>query len=102
MNEDLALIATYLSCNDLIINLKKGKTECTLLGTSKRIATVAPESRDLNLYCNGTKINCTQSYEYLGTVLDQELNLAANFDLKYKKASSKLAPLAQVEAVNDL
>ena len=34
-----------------------------LLGTLKRIATVASKSRDLNLFCNGTKINCTQSYK---------------------------------------
>ena len=62
LNEDLASISAYLSCDDLVINLKKGKTECMLLGTSKRIATVTPESRDLNLSCNGTKINCTQSH----------------------------------------
>ena len=42
LNEDLALISTYLSCNDLVINLKKGKTECMLLGTSKPIATLHP------------------------------------------------------------
>ena len=77
-----------------------------LLGTSKRIATVTPESRDLNLSCNGTKINCTQSYKYLGTVLDQQLNLAAYFDQKYKNASSKLGllrklkPLMTIKAAN--
>ena len=106
LNEDLASISTYLSSNDLVINLKKGKTECMLLGTSKRIATVASDSRDLNLFCNGTKINCTQSYKYLGTILDQQLNLAANFDQKYKKASSKLGllrklkPLMTIKAAN--
>ena len=57
-----------------------------LLGTSKRIATAIPEQIDLNLFCDGTKINFTQSYNNLGTVLDQKLNLAANFGLKYKKA----------------
>ena len=97
LSKDLASIATYLSCNDLVINLKKGKTECMLLGTPKRIATVAPKSRDLNLPCKGTKINCTQSYKYLGTILDQQLNLAANFDQKYKKASSKLGLLRKMK-----
>ena len=106
LNRDLASISTYLSCNDLVINLKKGKTECMLLGTSKRISAVAPDSRDLNLSCNGTKINCTQSYKYLGTVLDQQLNLAENFDKKYKKASAKLGllrklkPLMTIKAAN--
>ena len=61
LNDDLdSLATTYLSCNDLVINLKKGKHECMLLGTSKRITTAAHDSRDLNLYCNGTKINSTQ------------------------------------------
>ena len=77
-----------------------------LLGTSKPISAVAPDSRDLNLSCNGTKINCTQSYKYLGTVLDQQLNLAENFDKKYKKASAKLGllrklkPLMTIKAAN--
>ena len=61
LNGGLASISSYLSCNDLVINLKKGKTECTLLDTSKRIATFTPDSRDPNLFFNGTKINCTQS-----------------------------------------
>ena len=99
LNKDLASIATYLSCNDLVINLEKGKTWCMLLGTPKRKATVAPKSRDLNLPCNGTKINCAQSYKYLGTILDQQLNLAANFDQKYKKASSKLGLLRKMKTL---
>ena len=93
LNEDLASIAN-LSCNDLVINLKKGKTECKLLGTSKRIATVAPDSRDLNFYCNGIKINFTQSLKYLGTVLDQQLNLAANLTRSTKKRHLNFASCA--------
>ena len=77
-----------------------------LLGTSKRIATATPELKDLNLFCNDAKINFTQSCKYLGTVLDQKLNLAANFDQKYKKGSSKpgllrkLKPLMTIKAAN--
>ena len=47
LNGDLASITTYLSCNERIIKLKKSKTECMLLVTSKRIATAQPDSRDL-------------------------------------------------------
>ena len=68
-----------------------------LLDTSKRIATAARGSRDLNLFCNGTKINSTQPYKYLGTILDQQLNLSANFDQKNKKASSKLDLLRKLQ-----
>ena len=84
---------------DLVINLTKGKIEWMLLGTSKRIANVAPDSRDLNLFSNGTKISCTHSYKYLGTILDQLLNIVANFEQKYKKASSKLGLLRKLKTL---
>ena len=66
LKTDMSAIFVYLKTNDLVINLKKGKTESVLFGTSKRISTVPPESRELKLYCNDTLINCTTSYTYLG------------------------------------
>ena len=96
LNHDMSSIANYLESNDLVINLKRGKTESMLFGTAKRISTVPPESRDLKLYCNNNLINYTSSYTYLGTVLDQYLGLGANFDQKYKKASSKLGVLRKL------
>ena len=97
LNSDLASISAYLKLNDLVINLKKNKTESMLLGTSKRISTIAPESRKLTLFYNEMVINFTSSYKYLGSVLDQNLNLAENFDKKYKKASSRLGLLPKLK-----
>ena len=85
----------YLETNELIINLKKGKTECMLFGTAKRIATL-PKVRELKIYYNGTLINSTTSYKYLGTLLDQNMSLNADFDQKYKNSSSKLGLLRKL------
>lgn len=88
LNEDLAQIASYLQTNELIINLKKGKTEGMLVGTSKRLAN--DSLSELELHFRHEKINCTTEYKYLGTEIDQNLNLNKNFDQKVKKASVKL------------
>ena len=37
LNSDFSSVADWLESNELIINLKKGKTECMLFGTTKRI-----------------------------------------------------------------
>ena len=71
LNEDLETIAQYFYTNDLIINLKKGKTEFMLMGTSKRLSKV---DKDLEIYYRETKINTTTSYKYLGTFLDSTLS----------------------------
>jgi hypothetical protein len=96
LNTDLSAISTYLKTNDLVINLKKGKTESMLFGTAKRISTVQPECRELKLLCNDIPINSTTSYTYLGTILDQNLVLNLDFDSKYKRASSKLGVLRKL------
>ena len=36
------------------------------------------------------EINSTNSYKYLGSVIDKSLTLSENFNLSYKKASSRL------------
>ena len=52
--EEFAIVAKYLTYNDLVINLKNSKAECMLLGTSNRTATAAHDSRDMGLFCHGT------------------------------------------------
>ena len=37
LQEDFTSLADWLELNDLIINLKKGKTECTLFGTCQLV-----------------------------------------------------------------
>jgi exonuclease III len=96
LNTDMMAISAYLKTNDLITNLNKGKTESILFGTSKRISTVPPQSKDLKVFYNDILINCTTSYTYLGTVLDQHLGFQINFERKYKRASSKLGILQKL------
>ena len=79
-----------------MVTVKKNRTETLLLETSKRISTLRPESRILKLVYNGLIINSTSSYKYLGSVLDQNLDLAENFERKFKKTSSRLVLLRKL------
>ena len=93
LNEDMTAINHYLETNELIINLKKGKTECVLFGTAKRISTFEVKNQELIVYCNNVRINLTTTYTYLGTSLDHHMVLNDDFEKKYRKASSKLGLL---------
>lgn len=90
LNEDLQCIASYLLNNELVINLKKGKTEAMIFGTAKRLTKCG---KDLSLQYNGEEIQNTESYKYLGTILDSSLSMSTNFDKMYKKTMSKLRML---------
>jgi hypothetical protein len=84
LNEDLNNLCKWFKDNELIINFKKDKTETLLFGTAKRINL---QNKELNICVNGTQINNTCSYKYLGVDLDPSLNLLRYFDRIYKKAS---------------
>ena len=73
--------------NELVLNLKKGKTECMIFGTAKRLN--ALNGRQLALTVNGTLINTTSSYKYSGVNLDSSLNLESHFDKMYKRAAGR-------------
>jgi len=90
---ELQNIANYFQENELVINLKKNKTECMLMGTAKRLSS---SPKELEIFYNYTKVSCTTTYKYLGTHIDQHLNLSENFDQKFKKASSKLQLLKRL------
>ena len=49
--------ASWFHDNELVLNLKKGKTECMIFGTAKRLN--ALNGRRLALTVNGTLINTT-------------------------------------------
>ena len=93
LNEDLDLISTYFNENELLMNLKKGKTESMLFGTSQRLAKL---DTTLELYYRGQRIHNTDKYKYLGNVVDPALSLNLDFDQKYKKTSSRLRLLNKV------
>ena len=87
LNEDLKLISTYFQTNQLVINLKKGKTETMLFGTAKRLTKC---SKILTLYYDGIQIQITETYKYLGRTLDSTLSLSTNFEKMYIKTTAKL------------
>ena len=93
LNKDLQSIAEYFDRNDLIINLKKGKTESILFGTSKRLS---KNLKSLKLFYNSFEIISTTSYKYLGVILDSNLSLNDDFSSKYKKASTRLGLLQRM------
>ena len=93
INIDLNRISTFFDDNELIINLKKGKSESMLFGTAKRLANIPSE---FNCLYRGTKINQVKEYKYLGNYIDSNLSFKANFEKAYKKASARLRLLEKM------
>jgi hypothetical protein len=88
LNKEMERLYAYFYENELVLNLKKGKTETMLFGTSKRISMCTKPL--LSISYNGSSILETNSYTYLGNVLDPCLTLNDNFERSYKKASGRL------------
>ena len=78
MNEDFKYIAQYLDDSELVINLKKRKTESMLFGTEKTLSSV----NNFNVFYRFNIINQVNSYVYLGNTIHSSLNLNENFDKK--------------------
>ena len=93
LSYDLAQISEWLEENELIINLKKGKTEALLFGTAKRIS---KSNEPLLIPYANTTITPTTTYKYLGVQLDAELNLNTQFDVSLKRASTRLRLLSKI------
>ena len=56
LNDDVNNLSSWFCENELIMNLKKGKSEAMLFGTSKRLTLC--NGRQLNTQVGGTFINC--------------------------------------------
>ena len=87
LNDDMEHVFEFLTENELILNAKKGKTEVMLSGTSKKLSKLTV---NLNICYGGETLNQTSRYKYLATLLDPSLSLNDNFNVTYKKASSRL------------
>ena len=66
LSTDMQAIATWCMENELILNLKKGKTESMLFGTSKRLSSI---TKTLEIKYVQNYINVTTSYNILGLKL---------------------------------
>ena len=89
LSEDCHNLSCWFRDNELVLNLKKGKIECMIFGTAKR------------LNANGTLINTTSSYKYLGVNLDSSLNLESHFDKMYKRAAGRFNLLRRIRPLID-
>jgi hypothetical protein len=87
LTRELEEVEKYLDENELLINLKKGKTEVMLFGTDKRLSL---KGRQLSVKYRGTEINTTKEYIYLGYTLDNTLKLSGCFDTAYRKCCNRL------------
>ena len=99
LSEDCHNLSSSFRDNELVLNLKKGKTECMIFGTAKRLN--ALNGRQLALTVNGTLINTTSSYKYLGVNLDSSLNLESHFDKMYKRAAGRFNLLRRIRPLID-
>ena len=84
---DLDKISAYFHLNELVINHKNGKSEVILFSSSQRLK---KGENLLNVMYEGNKINFVTQYNYLGTIIDNHLNLNKNFNRSYKRASTRL------------
>ena len=91
LTEDFARVATWLEENQMIVNLKKGKTECVLFGTSQRT-----KNKTLDVVHHHRTLSETNSYKYLGVQLDQNLNIKHHTTQTYKKVCSRLQLLKRL------
>ena len=83
LTEDFARVATWLEENQLIVNLRKGKTECMRFATSQRT-----KKKNTWLVQYHKTLSETNSYKYLGVQLDQNLNIMDHTTQTYKKVCS--------------
>ena len=59
-NLEMESVGTYCRKNELVLNLKKGKTEAMLCGTAKR---VKQHGRELKISYNGISISLVSEYQ---------------------------------------
>eukprot|EP00794_Sanderia_malayensis_P020697 gene20697-22733_t len=78
--------------NDLIVNLKPGKTETVLYGTAQKLRT--QPSTDVSI--NGDTINRVNQYEYLGVTFDRHMNFSEQLSKISKKVSQRINMLKRV------
>jgi hypothetical protein len=81
LSEELSAVSTWLQENELILNIKKGKTEIMVFGTKARLN---KQDRQIEVKYLSHPISVTQSYKYLGVLLDPSLNMNQHFNYMQK------------------
>ena len=92
LNTELNCLAKWLDDNNLIINIKKRKTEFVLYGSSKKLST----QPTIQIKINNTTVNEVEGYKYLGVFLDNHLSLQRYAQDMYKKALARVKMLSLI------
>ena len=91
LTEDFPRVPTWLEENQLIVNLRNGKTECMLFETSQRT-----KNKVLDVALNSI-LSETNSYKYLGVQLGQNLNTKDHTTQMYRNICSRLQLLKRLQ-----
>ena len=91
LNAEIINVERFLTDNELIINLKKGKTESMLFSTARKL-----NEANLELFYKDKAINRTNNYKYLGISIDPLIRLNEHFDKTINKATSRLKLLSLI------
>ena len=76
LSQDLCTVSKWLQENELLLNLKKGKTEVMLFGTKKRLN---QQEREIEINYQPQPISTTNNYKYVGVQLDTLFNMQERF-----------------------
>ena len=93
LTKEMENVKKYLYDNELVINLKKGKTETMLFTTAKRHSKLP---KPFKIKFNDEVINNTTTYTYLGNLIDETMTMNDNFQSFYRKASSRINLLGKI------
>ena len=92
LNSDLSNLTNWFYENNLVVNLKQGKTEFILYGTSKKLSKA--QKMDI-LMCN-TPVNEVETYQYLGVKMDKSLTYVEQKEKMYKEAMRRVKLLSRI------
>lgn len=85
LTEDFTRVADWLEANELIVNMKQGKTEAMLFGTKQRL-----KGNKIDVKYRHYVVSTTKSYKYLGVYLDESVTLQDHLSKTYKKVCGRL------------
>ena len=92
INKDMEILSQFCSDNELILNMKKGKTESILFGTAPRL-----KGKGIEIRYRGELINSAERYTYLGNIFDPPLTLNDDFQTNYKNTPKRINLLIKMK-----
>ena len=92
LNTEFNNVATWFTNKDLVLNLKKTKTEFVLFGTHQKLAT----SEKVSISLKEKMISELEMNDYLGVTMDKILTMKAHLENTRKKVLSRAKLLARI------